>query len=105
MRMAVALASLFVSVIIKAQPGPMVMVGAIDLPAVEGRIDHLAVDREDQRLFVAALGNNSLEVIDLCASKWLRSVKGLHEPQGVAVIPSPTRLVVANGQNGDVEFR
>jgi hypothetical protein len=32
---------------------------------VKGRIDHLSIDVEKARLFVAALGNNSVEVIDL----------------------------------------
>src|SRR4030095_16801560 len=35
----------------------------IALPGVSGRIDHLDVDLPGQRLFVAALGNNTVEVI------------------------------------------
>ena len=34
----------------------------ISLPGVEGRIDHLALDTPGERLFVCALGNNTLEV-------------------------------------------
>src|SRR5262245_30583651 len=41
------------------------LVQTIPLPGVERRIDHLAVDVPGQRLFVAALGNNTLEVVDL----------------------------------------
>jgi hypothetical protein len=37
----------------------------IPMADVQGRIDHLSIDLKRQRLFVAALGNNSLEVIDL----------------------------------------
>src|SRR5215212_7625454 len=44
-------------------------VQTIRLPGVEGRIDHLAVDLTDQRLFLAALENNTLEVVDLKAGK------------------------------------
>ena len=44
---------------------PLRLVGAIEIPAVRGRIDHLAVDLAHERLFVAALGNNTVEVIDL----------------------------------------
>ncbi len=90
---------------LSAQQAPLVLMQSIELPEVEGRIDHLAVDRDDQRLFVAALGNNTLEVVDLRANKWLRGIKGLHEPQGIAVVPAPNMIVVANGQSGDVEFR
>jgi hypothetical protein len=44
---------------------------------VEGGIDHLAVDVPCHRLFPAALGNNTLEVIDLRAGKVIHSIKGL----------------------------
>jgi DNA-binding beta-propeller fold protein YncE len=84
---------------------PLVLVKSIPLPGVEGRIDHLAVDRDQARLFVAALANNSVEVLDLSTGQHLRSVKGLREPQGIVAIQSPPRVVVANGQGGAVEFR
>ena len=41
---------------------PLRAVGTIQLPKVSGRIDHLAFDTARQRLFVAALENNTLEV-------------------------------------------
>ena len=40
-------------------------VGSVPLPGVEGRFDHFAVDLKGKRLFVAALGNDTVEVIDL----------------------------------------
>lgn len=82
---------------------PLRLVQTIALPNVEGRIDHLAVDLQSQRLFLAALGNNTLEVIDLQAGKVLHSVKGLHEPQGVAFIPEANAVYVANGGDGKCE--
>jgi DNA-binding beta-propeller fold protein YncE len=69
----------------------------IPLPGVAGRIDHLAADVDGQRLFVAALGNGSVEVVDLRAGARARSVSGLKEPQGLAYLPSLRRLVVADG--------
>ena len=84
---------------------PLVLVRTIALPQVEGRIDHLAVDRDLQRLYVAALENNSLEVLDLKNGTRVQSVKSLHEPQGIAVVSTSKRVVVANGQSGDVQFR
>src|SRR5258706_14879518 len=63
---------------------PLRLVQPIPLPHVEGRIDHMAVDVAGQRLFVAALGNSSLKVIDLRAGKRTQSITGLREPQGVA---------------------
>lgn len=74
----------------------------IPMPDVQGRIDHLAIDVAGQRLFVAALGNNSLEAIDLKGKKRLHSIPGLAEPQGIAYIPSSNRVFVANGKDGSV---
>ena len=47
---------------------PLRMVQTIPLPNVEGRIDHMAVDVKGQQLFIAALGNNTVEVVDLQAA-------------------------------------
>lgn len=74
----------------------------ISLPAVEGRIDHLAHDPAGGRLFVAALGNNSVEVIDLTAARVVRRIQGLAEPQGVCFLAESNQLYVANGGDGTV---
>jgi protein-tyrosine-phosphatase len=86
---------------------PLLLVQHIALPAVEGRIDHLAVDVDQQRLYVAALGHNRVEVIDLKAGQRATSVTGLHEPQGLAVVRDRDlkRLVIANGEGGEVQVR
>jgi DNA-binding beta-propeller fold protein YncE len=75
-------------------------VQVIPLPEVEGRIDHLGVDVQGQRLFVSALGNNSLEVLDLRAGKRLASITGLAEPQWVYYVPEAHKIFVANGDDG-----
>ncbi|MGH9552623.1 MAG: hypothetical protein ACRD3W_24805, partial [Terriglobales bacterium] len=51
-----------------AQPGePELRLDAkIPLGNVSGRIDHMAIDLNRQRLFVAELGNNTVGVVDLC---------------------------------------
>jgi DNA-binding beta-propeller fold protein YncE len=64
----------------------------------------MAVDLKGQRLFVAALGNNTLEVIDLKKGERVKSVSGFDEPQGVVYIPETGRVVVANGGDGNVTF-
>jgi DNA-binding beta-propeller fold protein YncE len=83
---------------------PFTMVGAIELPGVDGRIDHLAFDAAGQRLFVAALGNNTVEVLDLKSSRHVKSVPGFREPQGIAVLPDAKVVAVANGQGEGVQF-
>ena len=87
-----------------AEPGgaPWREVGRIELPGVAGRIDHLAMDLEGQRVFVAALGADEVEVVDLKAGKRVARLAGLREPQGVVYLPSTRRLVVAAGESGEV---
>lgn len=83
---------------------PLTLVGAIDLPGVEGRIDHLAVDTVAQRLYVAALGNNTGEVLDLKSSSHAKSLPGFREPQGIAFLLDAKVVAVANGQGDGVQF-
>src|SRR5438094_8735104 len=89
-------------VIIMLQSGaaqePLALVRTIDLPRVEGRIDHLAFDGATGRLFVAALGNNTVEVLDVRDGVHVKSVPGFREPPGIAVVPDAKLLAVANGQ-------
>jgi hypothetical protein len=47
---------------------------------------------------VAALGNNSLQVIGLKENKRVHSVTGLAEPRRVAYVPSANRVFVANAR-------
>lgn len=75
---------------------------AISLPDVVGRIDHLSADVQGRRLFVSALGNNTVEVLDLAAGRRIGQIPGLHEPQGVLFVPESNRIYVANGENGAV---
>ena len=83
-----------------AQSAPLKLKQTIPLPAVEGRIDHFAADPSGQRLFVCALGNNSLEVIDLRKGERVHSITGLGAPQGVGYAPEVNRLFVANDKGG-----
>jgi len=87
-----------------AQPAgaPLVLEMKIRLGEVSGRIDHLGIDVKRQRLFVAELGNDSLEVIDLATGKVLRTIGGLSEPQGIAYLPFADSVYVANGGDGSV---
>jgi DNA-binding beta-propeller fold protein YncE len=78
--------------------------GAIALPNVSGRIDHLAYDAARQHLFVAALGNNTVEVLDVARNQHLRSMTGFHEPQGLAVVPDLNAVAVANGDTGTLQL-
>jgi YVTN family beta-propeller protein len=72
----------------------------IPLPGVEGRIDHFAFDPAGERLFVCALGNNTVEVLDLHNGQRIHSITGLGAPQGIAYIRELDRIFVANDKGG-----
>jgi DNA-binding beta-propeller fold protein YncE len=77
---------------------------SIPLPGVKGRMDHMDVNLKDQVVYIAALGNNTLEVVSLADGKVLHSIAGLDEPQGVCYIPQTKEIFVANGGSGDCYF-
>jgi len=82
----------------------LVQVATIPLPGVEGRIDHLAFDPVNGRLYVAALGNDSVEVVDLQHNVHVRSLRGFREPQGIAVARSTHVVAVANGRGEGLQL-
>lgn len=92
------LAALVHALPISAQAGdPLTLVRSIALPDVRGRIDHLAVDLAGGRLFVAAVGNDTIEVIDIRTGRWSSRIQGMRDPHGVVFVPEKQRLFVANG--------
>jgi hypothetical protein len=84
------------------QSTPLKLEKVIPLPGVEGRIDHLAADLSSGRVFVAALGNGTVEVVDLARGERAGQIKGLKEPQGLLYLPQNNTLYVATGGDGYV---
>jgi DNA-binding beta-propeller fold protein YncE len=82
---------------------PLKLEKTIELPDVQGRIDHMSIDIAGQRLFVSALGNNTVEVVDLKAGKRAHTISGLKEPQGALYIRDKNRLFVASDKDGTVK--
>jgi DNA-binding beta-propeller fold protein YncE len=82
---------------------PLKLEKTIELPDVQGRIDHMSIDIAGQRLFVSALGNNTVEVVDLKAGKRAHTIPGLKEPQGALYIRDKNRLFVASDKDGTVK--
>jgi DNA-binding beta-propeller fold protein YncE len=106
-----ALALFFMSIAVPMQnpvaaeaAAPLMLAATIPLNEVSGRIDHMAFDRKRQRLIVAALGNNSVEVIDLAAGRRVQRITGLSEPQGVGYAEKSDVLFVANAGDGSVRM-
>jgi DNA-binding beta-propeller fold protein YncE len=87
-----------------AEVPPLQLEAKIPLADIRGRIDHMAVDLVRHRLFVAALGSDSLAVVDLEAQRLDRIIGGLREPQGVGYDPATDTLYVANAGDGSVRL-
>src|SRR5262245_43173845 len=100
---AIIIATVFAT---QSSPAPqsLIQAGSIDLPRVDGRIDHLAFDAATQRLFVAALGNNTVEVLDVKGNTHLKSLTGFHEPQGIAIAADARQVGVAHGQGDGLQL-
>ncbi|HEV2270062.1 MAG TPA: hypothetical protein VGR92_11425 [Steroidobacteraceae bacterium] len=85
-------------------PAPLRQVAAIPLPNVAGRIDHFSADVRGRRLFVSALGNHTVEVVDLAAGKRVRSLTGVEKPQGECYVARLGKLFTADGAAGNVRI-
>lgn len=88
-----------------AEPAePLRLVRTIPLDDVDGRLDHLAIDLDRARLFVAALGNDTVEIVDLAQGKRIRTLSGVREPQGIMFIPGVNTLAVTSRSDGTCEL-
>jgi DNA-binding beta-propeller fold protein YncE len=83
---------------------PLVLERTIPLTGVSGRIDHMAVDLRRGRLFVAELGNGTVDVVDLAAGKAIHRITGLKEPQGVGYSPQADVIAIASAGDGSVRL-
>ncbi len=95
-----ALACLGLAAQCAAAGEPLVQIGSIPLKSVEGRLDHLTFDTRSQRLFVAALENHTVEVVDLPRRRRVHQITGISEPQGLLCIPEKNRLLVCSRGDG-----
>lgn len=86
------------------QPKVLKLSAQIELPGVEGRFDHLSADIKGQRIFLAALGNQTLEVLDVKNGRRLHTIPDLAEPQGVYYDASSNRLFVACRKDGTTKL-
>ena len=81
---------------------PLQLEEQIPIPNVAGRLDHFTADAKRKGVVVSALGNNTVEVIDVFAGRVIQSLQGLSEPQGPLYVAEFDKLYVANAGNGKV---
>lgn len=83
---------------------PLKLKHTVTLQNVKGRIDHLAFNSKQNIIYVAALGNNTVEAVDMRSLKVIRTIKGFNEPQGIRFVPASNSLFIANGNSGDCDI-
>jgi DNA-binding beta-propeller fold protein YncE len=90
-----------------AQPqttSPLTLQRTITLPPGTGKFDHFAVDLRANRLFIAATGNHTIEIVDLNTDKVTQTIAGLGKPHGLVWIPETKRLYASDGAQGDLKI-
>ena len=75
---------------------PLVLTEAIPLENIKGRFDHFGTS--GRKLFVSALGNNTVEVIDVSGRTLEQTITGVPNPQGVVYAPEVNELFVASSK-------
>src|SRR3984957_6390756 len=78
------------------------LVQTIPLPRVRGRLDHMGVDLEKKRLFVAASDNNTLEVVDLTGEKVIKSLAGFKDTQDALFLGGDFNKLYVSSLDGHV---
>lgn len=83
---------------------PLRLEKEIPLAGLEGRIDHCSVDAPGKRIFIAALGNGTVEVVDLVKGERTTEIRGLKEPQGLYYDDATSRLYVVSAGDGTLRI-
>ena len=89
----------------QSQPeDPLRLVQQIEGPTFTGRIGHLALDTKRNRLFIAVIGSNTVEIIDLKTGKAMPPLTSLGSPQDVLYLPDSDLIAVSSSSHGKVFF-
>src|SRR6516165_4519388 len=103
MRCPIAISLLLTAAVWGQEPQALTLKSQIDLPNVNGRIDHFSADLKNHRLFMSAFGNHTVEVLDVQNGKRLHTIPDLAEPQGALYEPGTNHLFVASAKDGTVK--
>jgi len=92
------------ALIAEQSSSPLVAIAKVALPGVHGALNHLAADYYQGRLFIAAGGNDTVEVIDVHSNSVLTSIHEVSDPQGIAFVKSANRVFVTNAGDGSLRM-
>lgn len=78
---------------------PLTLIRTVDLPGIEGDLDHLSLDSAHARLLVTAEDNGTVRVIDLNQFKLARTVGGFKTPHSILDLPQAHTLFITDGSD------
>src|SRR5258707_12299553 len=81
---------------VASESAPLLLVQEIPLPNVGGRIDHFTFDGKRKRVIGAALGNNTVEVVDTFSGRDIHSISAAADPQVLGFVGALNKLFVSN---------
>jgi len=101
-RYVVAAALVVLPIRLPKKHGPEVLKLAKDVTIgdIEGTVQHMAADVKGNRIFLAATGNNTIEIFDPQTLQHLGSILGLSQPQDLVFLPESEHLLVSNAADG-----
>ena len=79
------------------------LIKTVPLAGIHGKFDHMAVDSKNNKLYLAAKGNNSVEIVDLTSGKTIYSIKEVSAPQGILFMPNENMILVCGGGDGTLK--
>lgn len=77
-----------------ASAPPLILIASIPLDGVRGRLDHFGYGKG--KVFMSALGNNTVEVVDVFQGVLAHTITGIPNPQGIAFSPEANEVFVAS---------
>ncbi len=97
---AVALVTLPIRLPKRHGPEVLKVLKDVTVPSIEGAVQHMAADVKGNRIFLAATGNNTIEIFDSQTLQHLDSISGLSQPQDLIFLPESQQLLVSNAADG-----
>jgi WD40 repeat protein len=85
-------------------PEPVRLIKKIPLSNIRSRLGHMAIDINQNRLFVTVPDSNSVEVINLNTGKSLNRMTLIDNPQSILYIAFYNWIVITSGRDGTCNF-
>jgi DNA-binding beta-propeller fold protein YncE len=83
---------------------PLHLVQTVNVPGVQRKWDHFAIDTKGHRLFVTSEEEPAVEVFDLQSNKHLTSLTEFKEPHNVVVFPDQKQIYVVDGGASEIKI-